>query len=488
MTSIQRIKISRRYLKSRWKHFLSLNKKGVLLIEGVSTEDLRKKYGTPLYVMVEAEVRKRLREFKNAFDYPLFKPQYACKVNSNLEILRIVREEGFDCDASSIGEIILGLLADFEPNQITFTNLYKTTQDILFAATIGVRSITIDSLEEIDKAIEVGSKLRKTIPVLIRVNPMIKDGRFSTKNQQYGIPFAYAKRAISKVNTSEFLDLKGFHFHGSYAYSTKGYFLAAKKLMRLVQFSTAQGVKIDTIDLGGGFPPEAPHYLRPGKYFSPAKLGEKFVPFFQNLFEQAELSKPTLVFEPGKFIVATSGIGLLEVVSKKKLGKKEMLVTNASCYSMFPDIFISKCKYELLPAQDMLVRRLHRYDVVGCTCDCLDVISRNEFMPLMKAKDLIAVMDCGAYSYVMASNFNNLKRPPIILIRPDGTTKMIRRRDRYSEMFAPELDVLKVADPAELKKLYNISRVSLNKVWGHSNGDRTTEESNVEDGNGKESH
>ncbi len=481
MIPVPKKKISRRYLKSRWKHFLSLNKKGVLLIEGVSVEELKKKYGTPLYVLVEAEVRKRLREFKNAFDYPLFKPQYACKVNSNLEILRIVREEGYDCDASSVGEIILGLLADFEPSQITFTNLYKTPQDILFAATIGVRSITIDSLEEIDKVMEVGSRLRKPIPVLIRVNPMIKEGRFSTKNQQYGIPYAYAKKAIKKVNAAEFVDLKGFHFHGSYAHSTKGYFLAAKKLMHLAQYSAAQGVKIDTIDLGGGFPPEAPRYLRPGKYFSPAKLGEKFIPFFQKLFDQAELSKPTLIFEPGKFIVATSGIGLFEVVSKKKLGNKELLVTNASCYSMFPDIFISKCRYELLPAQDMLKRRMHRYDIVGCTCDCLDVISRNEFMPLMNPGDLITVMDCGAYSYVMASNFNNLKRPPMVLIRPDGTTKMVRRRDRYSEMFAPELDVLKVADPAELKKLYNISRVSLNKVWGNINKNGTTEENN---GNG----
>ena len=483
MVQVLKKKISRRYLKSRWKHFLSLNKKGILLIEGVSVEELRKKYGTPLYVLVEAEVRKRLREFKSAFDYPLFKPQYACKVNSNLEILRIVREEGFDCDASSVGEIILGLLADFEPSQITFTNLYKTPQDILFAATIGVRSITLDSLEEISKVIEVGSKLRKPIPVLIRVNPMIKDGRFSTKNQQYGIPYAYAKKAISKVNASGFVDLKGFHFHGSYAHSTKGYFLAAQKLMKLVQFSAAQGVKVDVIDLGGGFPPEAPRYLRPGKYFPPAKMGEKFIPFFQKLFDQAELNKPTLVFEPGKFIVATSGIGLFEVVSKKKLGKKELLVTNASCYSMFPDVFISKCKYELLPAQDMLKRRMHRYDVVGCTCDCLDIISRNEFMPLMNQRDLIAVMDCGAYSYVMASNFNNLKRPPMILIRSDGTTKMVRRRDRYSEMFAPELDVLKVADPAEMKKLYNISRVSLNKVWGNSNGNGTVEESNGKESN-----
>lgn len=472
MSQEKRKTISRRYFKSRWKHFLSRSKKGELLIEGVNVVDLKKKYGMPLWVLVEAEVRKKLREFKEAFDYPLFKPQYACKVSSNLEILRIVREEGFGCDASSVGEIILGLLADFEPNQISFTNLYKTQQDILFAASVGVSSITIDSLEEIDKVIEVASKIRTKIPLMIRVNPMIKDGAYTTQTQQYGIPISYAKRAIDKIISSEHLQLKGFHFHGSYAHTPNSYLIAAEKLVKLAQYAAESGVQIDVLDLGGGFPFEGPKTYRPGKFFTPRELAEKFVPFFHDLIDRSGLKKPTLVFEPGKSILGNAGIGLFEVVSKKKVHKKELLVTNSSCYSMFPDVFVSKAVYEILPAQDMLSRRTRKYDVCGCTCDCLDVISKNQQMPLMNPGDLIAVMDCGAYSYVMGSNFNNLKRPPMILIRPDGTTKMIRRRDRYSEMFAPELDVLKVADPEELKKFYNLTRVPLNKLWGNGKSSR----------------
>ncbi|MBS3088909.1 hypothetical protein J4402_03990 [Candidatus Pacearchaeota archaeon] len=466
MTANTKKIISKRYLKSRWKHFLSRNSNGVLLIEGVSVEELRKKYGTPLYVFVEEEVRKRLRDFKGAFDYSVFKPEYACKCNSNLEILRIAREEGFDFDASSVGEIILGLLADFEPWQISFTNLNKTQQDILFAASIGVKSITVDSLEEIDKAIEVASKLRRKIPLLIRVNPMIKEGKYSTQNQQYGIPYAYAKRAINKVISAEYLELKGFHFHGSYAHSPKAYILSAEKLVKLAQYCLGKGVEISVIDLGGGFPPEAPRQYKPGKYFTPQELADKFLPAFHKMIEQSGIRKPALVFEPGKYIVANAGIGLFEVISKKNLKKKEILVTNASCYSMFPDVLVSHVNYEILPANDMLSRRTNKYDIAGCTCDCLDVIAKNQMMPYINIGDMFALMDCGAYSYVMGSNFNNLKRPPMILIKQDGVVKMIRRRDRYSEMFAPELDVLKVADPEELKKFYNMSRVNLNTVWG----------------------
>ena len=464
--SRKKIILSKRYLKSRWKHFLSQDKDGVLLIEGVSVKDLQKKYGTPLFILIEEEIRKKTREFIEAFNYAPFKMRYACKCNSNLELLRIVREEGAELDASSIGEIILGLLADFLPEEINFTNLYKTKQDIMFAASVGVHSITLDSLEELEKAIEVSEKLKKNIPILLRVNPMIKDGKFNTQHHQYGIPYSYIRRALEEIKKSNFLRLKGFHFHGSYAYNIRGYFLATKKIIKLVKIAEKQGLKIEVIDLGGGFPVESPKALRPGKFFTPKEFGEKFIPFFRKICKKEKIRNITLIFEPGKSIVQNAGIGLIRIISNKKLNKKEILVTNSSCYSMFPDIFVSKCAYEILPASRMMSHRTHIYDIAGSTCDCIDIIGKNENMPKMASGDLLAVMDCGAYSSVMTSNFNSLKRAPTIIINKEGKSKLVRRRDRFSEMFAPELDVLKVADPKELKKLYDLSRLNVDKLWG----------------------
>src|SRR3989338_8481264 len=114
----RRESLSRIYLKPRWESFLSQDSKGNLFIDTISVNYLAKKYGTPLYILVEKEIRKRLRRFKKAFPYPKLRVQYACKCNSNLEILRIVREEGMELDASSVGEIILAMLADFKPKQI----------------------------------------------------------------------------------------------------------------------------------------------------------------------------------------------------------------------------------------------------------------------------------------------------------------------------------------------------------------------------------
>ena len=457
--------ISPRYNKKRWRHFLSQDREGILHIEGVSVRDLQKKYGTPLYVFVEEDIRKRFRAFKQAFTYPKFLPQYPCKVNANLEVLKIAREEGFEFDASSIGEIILGLLADFEPEQITFTNLYKTEQDIFFAATVGVKAITVDSLEELEKVVTVAGKQRKEVPIMLRVNPMIQEGRFTTKTQKYGIPHPYMKRAVDRALEAPYIKLRGFHFHGSYAHSPKGYYLAAKKVMKLAAYAKSKGAIIDMMDFGGGFPSEAPKVYHPGKYFGPEEFAPGFEKYFTKLCKKHGIEDPILILEPGKSMVATAGVGIIKVVSVKDFGKKDCVVTDSSTYSMFPDVLVSRASYDILPATDMNLRRTEKYEIVGATCDCIDVIEDYEKLPKLEAGDLLAVMDCGAYSYVMASNFNNLKRPPIVLIKADGTTKLIRRRDRYSDLFDQELDVLKMADPNELKKYYDLTRINLDKLW-----------------------
>ncbi len=471
--------ISPRYNKKRWRHFLSQDKEGVMHIEGVSVKDLQKKYGTPIYVFVEEEIRHRLRSFKNAFDYAKFRPQYACKCNSNLEVLRIVREEGFEFDASSIGEIILGLLADFEPEQITFTNLYKTEQDIYFASEVGVKAITMDSMEELNRTIALSNRGQKRIPVMLRVNPMVHKGKYNTTNQKYGIPYKQMTKAINKVLRSSHIQFKGFHFHGSYAFGPKNHIMALSKIMKLVKYAHDKGLKTELLDMGGGFPAEAPKY-NPGKYFGPEEFAPPFLKYFRKTFEKYGIEKPTLIFEPGKSMVATAGIGIMKAISIKDLGKRCSIITDGSTYSMLPDVLISKIKYDYLPATRMNQRRTQKFEIVGCTCDCIDVFEDNEMFPWTEENDLIAIMDCGSYSYVLASNFNNLKKPPIILIKPDGTTKIIRRRDRYSDLFSPELDVLKLADPYELKKYYDLTRVNIEKLWAGNENDNGTDNSTDE--------
>ncbi len=452
-------KISKRYLRKRW-NFLSQDQQGILHIEGVSVQHLANKFGTPLFILVEKEIRNRLRRFKQSFPYSNFRPQYAAKCNSNLEILKIVREEGFDLDASSVGEIMLGLLADFQPDQITFTNLYKSEQDILFAAKIGVHAITIDSYEELKRATKVAEKLTQPLKIFLRMNLMLTYKDYSTHKQQYGIPITIAKKCVDLATSSKNISLIGFHFHGSYIKYPVIYNIAAEKLLKLAAYARNKGAPIDSIDLGGGFPFDYGAHT----FYTPADMGKDFVEQFNKDLEKYNFPNLQLIFEPGKSMVANAGIGLVKVVSKKYLGTRKLAVTDGSTYCMLPDPIVYKQYYDILPATKLTQPRVRTFDICGCTCDYIDKLGVDRKMPRLAEGDLLTVMDCGAYSLAMASNFNNLKRPASVMIKENQELKLVRRRDRYSEMFAPELDVLKMADPKELKNLYNLLRININQT------------------------
>ncbi|MFA5821037.1 MAG: hypothetical protein WC873_02975, partial [Candidatus Gracilibacteria bacterium] len=432
--------ISERYMRDRWEDFLAQDKGGVMLVDGVAVDDIVKKYGTPLYIMVESEIRRRLRRFKAVFGkHPNIKLQYAVKCNSNLEILRIVREEGFELDCSSVGELILGLLADFKPNQLTLTNLFKTENDIYFAAKIGVQSITADSLEDIQHIAKTVWKLKKHIDLVIRVNPMIEFGNYSTKGNKYGIPIKYVDRAIELALKSPYVDLQGFHFMGGYVRSPRVFKAAARVFVKLIKKCQEDGIRVKSLSLGGGFPAAIGN-----EYAFPIEDMKDFPRYFKKLCERNNVQIQKLIFEPGKSITLNAGIGMVRVISKKRLGlNKRMVIVDGSTYNFVPDAIVQDgINYDVLPADKLRFPRIHNVTIAGNTCDCWDLIVKDISMPKLSSGDLLAIMDVGAYAQVMSNNFNTIKRAAAVMVYADGTIKQIRRRDRYSEMFAPELDVL----------------------------------------------
>jgi len=311
----------------------------------------------------------------------------------------------------------------------------------------------------------VGEKLGLKINLFLRLNPLIDLGNYTTRYQQYGIPYPDAKKAVDYAMKHPHLELTGFHFHGSYISDPQVYVMAAQKLLKVVRYATDLGAKIKYLDLGGGFPPNDNSHPQYGKMYDLPEGGKKIVEGIQKLLQKYQLAAPYLIFEPGKHIVSNAMMALTKIVSEKNMGKNKMVILNGSVYNLVADIFVSKLTYHFLPANKMRQPRTERYRITGSTCDCIDVFSKGEAMPKLEKDDLLMIMDCGAYSEVFASNFNSLKRAPIILISPDGTTKLVRRRDRYAEMFAPQLDALKVADPNELKFFYNLHRINIEKIW-----------------------
>jgi diaminopimelate decarboxylase len=453
-----------RYIRERWAKFVGADSDGMMTIDGVRVDTIAAKYGTPLYVMAESEIRRRFDRFKKTFGKDI-ELQYCVKTNSNLEILRMAREEGFGLDCSSVGELILGLLADFKPKQLSFTNLFKSEQDVHFAAKVGTQSVTADSYEDIQQIARTAQKLRKHIDTVIRVNPMITVGSYSTRGNKYGVPIGYIHRAIDMARKAPYVDFTGFHFMGGYVYHPRVYKAAMRAFAKLIRECQDRHIAIKSLSLGGGFPAAIGN-----EYAYPIEEMRDFPAYWKTLMRRYRIEKPPrLIFEPGKAIVMNAGVGLMRVVSKKRLGlRHRMVVVDGSTYNFVPDFFTllqENTHYDVLPASKMHAPRIHTVTVGGNTCDCWDLIVKNIQMPKLRAGDLLAAMDVGGYAQVLANNFNTIRRAAVVLVRTDGTLKLIRRRDRFSEMFAPELDVLKVAGPDELEKYHNLYRVNVDKIW-----------------------
>lgn len=451
-----------RYIRERWQQFIAVDDRGMMTIDGIPVDAITAKFGTPLYVMVESEIRRRLRRFKKVFPEHI-RLQYAVKCNSNLEILRTVREHGFELDCSSVGELILGLLADFKPRQLSFTNLYKTEQDIHFAAKIGVQSITADSFEDIAGIALTAKKLKKHIDTVIRVNPMLQIGSYSTRGNKYGIPIGHVMRAVETARKAPYVDFTGFHFMGGYVYKSRVFKSAARAFAKLIRDCEDRGIRVKTVSLGGGFPAAIGTQTA-----FPIEEMRDFPAYWERLLRRHRIQNPPrLIFEPGKSIVLNAGIGLVRVISKKRLGRKDrVVVVDGSTYNFVPDALVqTDIQYDALPASKMNAPRVHIVTVAGNTCDCWDLLVRKIGMPKLRTGDIVAIMDVGAYAQVLANNFNTIKRAAVVMLKEDGTLKVIRRRDRYSEMFAPELDVLKMAGPDELEKYHNLYRVNVDKIW-----------------------
>jgi diaminopimelate decarboxylase len=438
-----------------------------MTIEGVAVDHIVKKFGTPVYAMVESEIRRRLRRFKKVFGEAI-KLQYAVKCNSNLEILRIAREEGFELDCASVGELILGLLADFKPRQLSYTNLFKTDQDLHFAVKIGVQSITADSIEDLERIADAARKLRTQVRTVIRVNPMIEIRNYSTKDNKYGVPLKQVQEAVEIAAKRPFVDFRGFHFMGGYIQSPWTLRAAARVLVKIIRHCQDRTIPIKTLSLGGGFPAAIGE-----QHAFPVEDLRSFPKYFERLLLREGVTMPIeLIFEPGKAIVLNAGIGLMHVVANKEIHhRNRMIIADGSTYNFIPDALVQESiRYDILPASKMFSPRVHKVTVGGNTCDCWDLITKGIEMPKLEEGDVLAVMDVGAYAQVLANNFNTIRRAPVVLVREDGTIKQIRRRDRFSEMFAPELDVLKMADPNELERYHNLYRVNIDKIWKDTKG------------------
>ncbi|MGD9587990.1 MAG: diaminopimelate decarboxylase [Pyrinomonadaceae bacterium] len=473
---------------SSWQieHFLTIENNR-LHIDGVDAVELAREHGTPLFVFSESRIRHnidRLKKVADVIDCPL-KLCYAAKAMSTMGILRAVKDAGCDIEVNSGGELWKALKAGFTGDQINFNGNSKEVWELELAITNEIYAIQVDSLYELSLILETAIRLEKPANVSLRMVPEIESGTHSglqtaMLTSKFGMMPEEAFRAFRVYADSPHLNLKGIHLHiGSQNPDPQVYSAALVKLFdAMLQIFNETGVKLKHINLGGGFPV---NYLRDRSHAG--EFPREQLEMFDAGFEPADalrdawaavhataekektidlLEGITLMLEPGRSIIADAGVCLTAVRNKKdrpssdsslvprhsSLQNEVWLLTDAG-FNILLSMETYKWYYHLISAERAGEAHDFPYKVAGPLCDGGDVyfdheghgrLPEHRFLPReIQPGEVLALLNCGAYSLAQGMQYNGRFLPPVILIRENGAAELIRKREGFEDLIASDI-------------------------------------------------
>lgn len=401
---------------SVWPASTTEPRAGDLAVGGVPLAEVADRFGTPVYILDEAEVRDRCRTYRHAF--PDAEVLYAAKAFLCRAMARWMEEEGLGLDVCSAGELELAVTTGFPPERIVLHGNAKTPRDLEAALRLGVGRVVIDSPSEIARlAAAVGPDGKQK--VMVRVVPGISAGghdkiRTGTEDQKFGLSIrdGYALHALTRILDQPNLELTGLHCHlGSQITGVKPYLTAVRRMVGLMARLYGQyGVVLPELDLGGG------HGIayRPGEQaLDLTSLARKVRAELADACASAGLPVPRLIIEPGRAIAGPAGIALYRVLSVKHTGEHVFVAVDGGMSdNPRPALYGVRYAPRLIgrhSAADPV-----RTSVVGRHCEAGDVLAADAELPSdIRPGDLLAVPVAGAYHLSMASGYNLVGRPPV---------------------------------------------------------------------------
>ncbi len=400
-----------------------------------SPRELAETYGTPLYVYNENVLRQRCRDLMTLSSHPGFGVNYSVKANANPALLKIIREEGLVVDAMSPGELFMDDLAGFKPHEILYISNNNSDAE-LQNALVHDLLVSVDSLSQLDTL----GRLNHGGRVMVRFNPGIGAGHHAKvvtagKETKFGVTPDQMGEVFALLARHE-LTLVGINQHiGSLFMEPDGYLNAAQVLLGLAETLPDMALgKLEIIDFGGGF--GIPYH----KYEGEARLdmndlGRRLHAMISSWAVQNAYMGRFLV-EPGRYVAAECGVLLGRVHAVKNNGDKRYVGTNLgfnvlvrpAMYDSFHDVEIYRGQSGAEEDGPM------PQTIVGNICESGDILAKNRLLPVMREGDVLGMLDAGAYGLVMASNYNQRRRPAEVLIRGDGAARLIRRRETLEDL------------------------------------------------------
>ena len=411
-------------------HFAYRNSE--LCCEQVGLRALAADAGTPAYVYSKAALLESYTAYDRAFAPVPHFICYAVKANANLGILGTLARAGAGADIVSGGELFRALRAGIPAKKIIFSGVGKTREEMREALKAEILMFNVESLGELRALDEVAREMGVRAPVALRVNPDVDPQTHpyiatGLKTSKFGIPIAQALEAYQEAASLEGVEVVGADMHiGSQLTKASPFADAVARLTALVKTLRERAIEVRMIDVGGGlgirYRDDAPPTHR--------EYATVLLPALREL-------GVTVLLEPGRSIVGNAGILLTRVLYRKDTGDKKFVVVDAGMNDLIrPALYDSY--HEIRPVDAArLGGPVENVDVVGPVCESGDFLAKDRELAASEEGDLLAVMSAGAYSFVMASNYNTRPRAVEVLVDGDRYT-IVRRRETYEDLVAGE--------------------------------------------------
>ncbi len=402
---------------------------GELFAEGVALSAIAERFGTPTYVYSRAHIEAQYRSFSDALQGIPSLVCYAVKANSNLGVLNVLARLGAGFDIVSRGELERVLAAGGKADKIVFSGVGKSREDMRRALEVGVHCFNVESTDELERLQVVAAEMGVRAPISLRVNPDVDAGThpyISTglKENKFGIAIADAEDVYIRAAQLPNLEVLGVDCHiGSQLTSLPPFLDALDRLLALIDRLGECGIYLHHIDLGGGVgvryrdeePPLVADYIKAVR-------------------ERIEGRDLTLMFEPGRYIVANAGVLLTQVEYLKHTEHKDFAIVDAAMNDLIrPALYQAWMNVTAVTPRDSEARA---YDIVGPICETGDFLAKDRQLALEEG-DLLAVHSAGAYGFVMSSNYNTRGRTAEVLVDGDQAFE-VRRRETVAELYAGE--------------------------------------------------
>ena len=410
-------------------------------VGGCDLVELAREHGTPLYVYDEATVRQRSAEYIAAMG-PRGHVLYSAKAFASPHFLRVVAEEGLGLDVVSAGELHLALKSGFPKDRIHFLGNNKSREDLEAAYGAGV-IIVIDGTHEFELLREVVPE-GKTTPVMLRISPGVKPdthdhistGQLDSKFG-FSIESGAARKAVEEAMRHPRLELVGLHSHIGSQIFALGAYEDAMEIMLDLLVQLRDELKFEPIKLGAGGglgiaytnnddPPTPRDFVETVRHALEAGCAHR------------GLKVPQLVVEPGRSIAGPAGVALYTVGSIKDIPgvRRYVAVDGGMGDNIRPKLY--GARYEAFLASDPERATDQKVTIAGKYCESTDILITDIAMPELKPGDVICVPAAGAYCLAMASNYNGMPRPEVLMVR-DGEARVIRRRETLDDLVAAEV-------------------------------------------------